>query len=70
MSPSLWWKDNAHQFPLLSKVTKCFLNVPATSTPSERVFSTAGNTVTQQCSCLRPKNVDAIIFLNKNVDLF
>ena len=69
-SPTLWWKSNNSRFPLLCRIAMAFLNIPATSTPSERVFSTAGNTVTQQRSCLKPKNVDAIIFLNKNIDLF
>ena len=31
-----------------------FLHIPATSTPSERVFSTTGNTVTQKRNCLKP----------------
>ena len=68
--PLLWWKDNSTKFPLVSKVAKCFLNIPATSTPSERVFSTGGNTVTQQRSSLKPGNVDALIFFNKNAHSF
>ena len=68
--PLLWWKDNSTKFPLVSKVAKCFLNIPATSTPSERVFSTGGNTVTQQRSSLKPGNVDALIFLNNNANSF
>uniref|UniRef100_A0A1X7T0Z4 HAT C-terminal dimerisation domain-containing protein n=1 Tax=Amphimedon queenslandica TaxID=400682 RepID=A0A1X7T0Z4_AMPQE len=55
-SPSMWWKDNSKRFPLLSQVAMDFLHIPATSTPSERVFSTAGNTVTQKRNCLKPKN--------------
>ena len=62
-SPLLWWKVNAERFPNLAPV---LLSIPATSTPSERVFSTAGNTVTKLRSCLKPKNVDALIFLNIN----
>uniref|UniRef100_A0A1X7TXR3 HAT C-terminal dimerisation domain-containing protein n=1 Tax=Amphimedon queenslandica TaxID=400682 RepID=A0A1X7TXR3_AMPQE len=34
-SPNLWWKDNHSRFPLVSKVAQCYLNIPATSTPSE-----------------------------------
>ena len=61
--PHIWWKDNTARFPLLSKLAKTFLNIPATSTPSERVFSTAGQTVTQLRSCLKPSKVDALIFV-------
>ena len=45
------------------------LCVPATSTASERLFSTAGLTVTNLGSCLKPENVDAFVFLNKNFQL-
>ena len=62
-------KDNNSRFSLVSKVAQCYLNIPATSTPSERVFSIPGNTVTQKRSCLKPKNVNAIIFLNKNMNV-
>uniref|UniRef100_A0A1X7UW54 HAT C-terminal dimerisation domain-containing protein n=1 Tax=Amphimedon queenslandica TaxID=400682 RepID=A0A1X7UW54_AMPQE len=51
-SPSMWWKDNSKRFPLLSQVAMDFLHTPATSTPSERIFSTVGNTVTQKRNCL------------------
>ena len=33
--------------------------------PSERVFSTAGNTVTKKRSCLLSDNVDKLVFLHK-----
>ena len=70
VSPQSWWESNYARFPLLSEVARSILTVPATSTPSERVFSNAGNTVTQQRSSLKPSNGNSIIFLNKNRDLF
>ena len=51
----------------LSTVAKEVLCVPGTSTPSERAFSAAGLVVNQQRAALLPKNVDAILFLNKNM---
>lgn len=65
-SPLVWWKLNSERFPNLARVAKVFLHIQATSTPSERVFSTAGNTVTKLRSCLKPKNVDALVFLHTN----
>ena len=44
-NPLSWWRENDKRFPQLSKVARCLLNIPATSTPSERVFSVAGLTV-------------------------
>lgn len=40
-SPLQWWKENAARFPTLAILGKSYLCVPATSTPSERLFSTA-----------------------------
>lgn len=68
-SPLLWWKANQQHFPLTTKLAKKYLGIPATSTPSERVFSTAGLTVTRLRSCLTPDHVNMLVFLNKNYAL-
>lgn len=65
-APLSWWNENQERLPNLAKLARVYLCVPATSTPSERVFSTAGLTVTKLGNCLKPKNVDTLIFLNKN----
>ena len=69
-NPLTWWKENEKRFPQLSKLARCLLNIPATSTPSERIFSVAGLTVNKQRCSLKPKNVDSLVFLNKNLKLF
>lgn len=66
-SPLTWWNNNASRFLCLSQVTHSLLNIPATSTPFERVFSAAGLIVSPLRACLKPKNVDALVFLNKNL---
>ena len=50
--PLTWWKSNEEKYPILSKYSKTFLCIPATSVPSERIFSVAGDVVTAQRSCL------------------
>lgn len=67
--PLTWWKANEQRFHRLAKVAQEILAIPATSTPSERIFSVAGLTVTKLRSCLKPSNVDALVFLNKNLKL-
>ena len=66
--PLLWWKQHQQELPGLTKLAVKYLVVQATSVPSERVFSTAGDIVTAQRSCLHKDAVDALIFLKKNLD--
>ena len=47
-------------------MAKTFWVIPATSTPSERVFSVAGIVVDRKQCALTPEMVDALVFLNKN----
>lgn len=67
--PVKCWKDHCSQYPLLSQLAKACLSVPATSVPSERIFSTAGDIVNAQRSQLLPESVDVLIFLKKNMDV-
>ncbi|XP_047229374.1 E3 SUMO-protein ligase ZBED1-like [Girardinichthys multiradiatus] len=66
--PLLWWKCAARRFPLMSRVARKHLCVCATSSPSERVFSTAGKVVSPQRSLLNPEIVNMLVFLAKNLD--
>jgi len=65
--PLLWWKKNAFRYPLLSKMAQRYLCIPATSVPSERVFSAAGHIVNQKRACLFPENVRMLVFLAENL---
>eukprot|EP00117_Sycon_ciliatum_P035082 scpid56897/ scgid26660/ len=40
--PLEWWRKNGDRLPNLEKLARALLCVPATSVPSERVFSAAG----------------------------
>jgi hypothetical protein len=47
-----WWKDNSDKYSTLSVLARRYLAVPATSVPSERIFSAAGLIVTKLRHCL------------------
>ncbi|XP_061884799.1 E3 SUMO-protein ligase ZBED1-like [Entelurus aequoreus] len=66
-NPLAWWRVHNVNFPWLSKLARKFLCIPATSSPSERLFSASGNVVTCQRSCLKPSKVDMLVFLTKNL---
>ena len=66
--PLHFWR-NATDLPILQRAARMTLIGQASSVPSERVFSVAGDVVTASRSCLDPDAVDALIFLKKNVDL-
>lgn len=67
--PLHWWKSNERDFPLLARLAKRYLCIPGTSVAAERVFSTAGDVVTAQRSCLSSEHVDQLIFLQKNLQI-
>ncbi|XP_008178503.1 zinc finger BED domain-containing protein 1-like [Acyrthosiphon pisum] len=61
-SPLDFWKKNKNTFPELYMLQIKYLSVPATSVPSERVFSKAGQITNDRRNRLHPKNLDFIIF--------
>ncbi|EFN83309.1 Zinc finger BED domain-containing protein 1, partial [Harpegnathos saltator] len=65
--PLMWWKANASQFPTLAPLARHYLNIAATETSSERVFSVGGNIVTNKRTNLLADNVRQIIFCHDNL---
>lgn len=63
-----FWKNNSKMFPLLSQVAVATFCVPATSTPSERNFSTSGLVANSKKSQITPENLDKVVFVHNNYD--
>lgn len=63
--PLGWRKLHKINFPILSKLACKYVCVPATSSPSERLFSASSNIVTCQRACLKPAMADMLVFLAK-----
>uniref|UniRef100_A0A674MNF8 BED-type domain-containing protein n=1 Tax=Takifugu rubripes TaxID=31033 RepID=A0A674MNF8_TAKRU len=55
--PLNWWKKNESTFPLLNKVAKKYLGTVATSVPAERLFSKAGEIISQRRNRLKSENL-------------
>ena len=65
--PLAWWRHNCKVFPLLSKLARKYLSVCATSSPSERLFSSSGHIVNSLRGNLNPEKVNMLVFLNNNL---
>ena len=65
--PLIWWKEHATHYPHLQQLARKYLCIPATSVPAERLFSKAGELISKRRLCLKPKNVNMLLFLNKNL---
>ena len=69
-NPLEWWKNNENKFPRLQQLAKKYLCIPGSSVPSERLFSKAGQLVSERRNRIKPKNIDMMLFLNHNLKIF
>ena len=63
----LWWRVNEHRFPVLATVARAYLATPPSSVQSERIFSTAGDTLNEHRTRLTADNAERLIFLKFNL---
>ncbi|GJJ67751.1 hypothetical protein EMPS_00097 [Entomortierella parvispora] len=62
VDPFHWWRENKDEYPLMAQLARKYLAMPATSVASERMFSFAGNTVTDKRTRLTSDTVSDIVF--------
>ncbi|XP_036390538.1 zinc finger BED domain-containing protein 4-like [Megalops cyprinoides] len=67
--PLHWWKEHEQTFPSLSRFAVKYLGIVASCVPAERVFSKTGELISQRRSRLKGKNVNMLLFLNKNLKM-
>jgi hypothetical protein len=65
-NPLVWWREKQYQFPTVARLAAKYLAIPPTEVPSERLFSAAGQTVTNLRASLDGDTVDQLLFINKN----
>jgi hypothetical protein len=65
-NPFEWWMNKKSKYPVLARLARIYLAVPATSTPSERLFSDAGNLLTPKRSRINAELFKRMMFLKRN----
>lgn len=68
-NPLLWWSKREKVYPRLYEITKRRLCIVATSVPCERIFSKAGQVVTDRRSRLDSNEISKILFFNYTMKL-
>ncbi|CAK1584211.1 unnamed protein product [Parnassius mnemosyne] len=66
MDPLEWWRMNQTIYLNLAKLAKIKLNAMASSVPCERLFSVAGNILTERRTRLGSRKVEQLLFLQQN----
>jgi hypothetical protein len=61
-----YWHANRAKFPVMERVAAAVLSAQATSVPSERLFSEAGELVSKRRTRLSDQNVNALVFCHEN----
>ena len=67
-NPLDWWRNNENQFPLIAKMAKRYLAIPATSAPSERVWSLSAFVINAKRARLDSEVVSKMMFIEENVN--
>ena len=65
--PLAFYKNNFCKFPVLSKVVKMLFSITASSTPSEELFSSAGEIITKRRNRLKPGLGEKCVLLNQGM---
>jgi hypothetical protein len=64
--PFNWWLNKKDKYPILAKMARIHLAIPATSTSSERLFSDAGNLLSAKRTRINSDLFKSIMFLKRN----
>lgn len=65
-----WWKYNQCHYPMLASLARILLCIPATSAPSERIFSKASLIISKKRGRTDPETAGNLIFLNETLDWY
>jgi hypothetical protein len=63
-----WWRSHQSVYPLHALAARRYTCIPATSAPSERLFSTGGRVLEKRRAALKPDTVRDIVIIHDNID--
>ena len=64
--PLMFYKTNQKNYPHLSRLAKCLFSIPASSVPSESLFSKAKEITTDSRNRLKPHLIESLLFIKEN----
>ena len=65
-NPLLFWREQQHVLPSLSKLARKTFSVPASSAAVERTFSSAGVVISQRRTSINPSTVNDVILIRSS----
>jgi len=60
-----WWREKENKYPIIAKLARRYLPIPASSAPSERIFSKYGIVWEKRRGNLKPETANNILFLHE-----
>jgi hypothetical protein len=67
--PLDWWKTSAHRFKNFERLAVKYLAIPATSAPSERIWSQAARVLTVKQNRMSQEVTSVIMYCKENREL-
>ena len=68
--PFTWWAEHHSRYPAIAQIANHYLTATATSVPSERLFSSAGDIYDEMRSRISPEHAESLLFIKSNYSLF
>ncbi len=65
--PLKWWKENGAKYPYVANIARKYLAIPATSAPSERVWSRLARILSLRRACLSDDLVGHMMYVKENL---
>jgi len=66
LDPLLFYKENQFKYKYLSKLARMLFSIPASSVPSESLFSKTGEVTTDRRNRMKPRLIENLMFIQEN----